>query len=698
MKNSGSFAVAFGALMMLIARPVMCAQGTAGAVLAGNHSASASRPFAAEASFERRIEMRAFLKLRNRDQLDSLLRSQQDPASPMYHRWLRTGEFEERFAPTSGQYETVGKWLESSGFSVIGIDRRTRSIRFSGTIGEAERAFKVRIKSFANGFYGNVDDPSIPSSIAESIGFIDGLDNTRAMVSRPMSLRTANAAVSGHARSGSGGSAAPNTILDGERCFGPADMYSFYDETPLLEAGINGQGECIGLIEAGDFLDESLAAFDSTFNLPAPAITRTLVNGVNPGITFRSGETIFDVQWAHAMAPGAPINVYIASPLLNGDNVIFATVSALIRAVSDNTCSTLSISIESCGLPPLYYTEVRDPVYAQAAAQGQTVFVAVGDEGAAEFDFDPVTGACPTGTSRHVNELAADPNITSIGGTQFQPNYDSQGNNVGFVPESAWNEQQFTSSGIGSTGGGTSSVFSKPYYQNGVTPNDGARDVPDISMEAACANPSVASTEPRSTRVECGFCGTSLGAPVWAGITQLLIQKRGHRVGTLNPTLYRIAGQRNAGRKGIRDVTLGNNDFNGVVGFDATEGYDLTTGWGTPDIAEFIASYLNPPPAGRISAPAKVGFGKVRTGRMAKASLNIRNKGKGMLHVTVGAVDPPFYALGGNGSVAIDPGRSAAVKFAFIPSAAGEFRQTVSIVSDDPANPALDVGLTGKAK
>ena len=83
---------------------------------------------------------------------------------------------------------------------------------------------------------------------------------------------------------------------------------------------------------------------------------------------------------------------------------------------------------------------------------------------------------------------------------------------------------------------------------------------------------------------------------------------------------------------------------------------------------------------------------------MAKASLNIRNKGKGMLHVTVGAVDPPFYALGGNGSVAIDPGRSAAVKFAFIPSAAGEFRQTVSILSDDPANPALDVGLTGKAK
>jgi subtilase family serine protease len=100
-------------------------------------------------------------------------------------------------------------------------------------------------------------------------------------------------------------------------------------------------------------------------------------------------------------------------------------------------------------------------------------------------------------------------------------------------------------------------------------------------------------TQASGSTVVCCFGGTSLGAPVWAGITQLLVEEdRGQRVGTINRTLYALGNERDTAATGIRDVTRGNNSFNGVAGFYAKRGYNLATGWGAPDIAAFVRAYV----------------------------------------------------------------------------------------------------------
>ena len=564
--------------------------------IVGNHSPTVDKLVApALAPGDAVISMTIDLNPTNRDELERLLSAQQDPTSPDYHRWLKQGEFDQRFGPDPVVRAAVTQWLAQKGFKIASPTSDPRAIRFQGTITQAQDAFAVAIYSSDEGkHYGNLGDPSVPAQFADAIGFIDGLDNLRA-ANTPLHMVPGSPAASGSS-SAKSGVGQPQVTLGGKTGFGPADLYTFYDETPLLNKHINGTGTgCIGVIEISDYSPTGMTNFDTAFGLPTAAITDVVASDSdNPGVTAnRGGETMLDIEYAHAMAPDAPLKVYISDPATFGGDVIAGTVDALNTAVNDNTCSALSISIESCGFPNAYYTGALHTTYQKAATQGQTVIVAEGDQGAAEYDVDPQTNTCVIGTSRNVNEMASDPLVTSIGGTQFTPNYKS-GNDVGFVPESVWNEGNVNNSGIGSGGGGASVVFSKPSFQDTGTPNDSARDVPDISMEAACHTPGVFSVFPsQSTAVSCCACGTSLGAPIWAGITELLIQSNsGTRVGSLNTQIYKLGNEHNTAATGIRDVTSGNNDFNGVTGYNAVTGFDLATGWGTPDIATFVPAYL----------------------------------------------------------------------------------------------------------
>ncbi|HUY27565.1 MAG TPA: S53 family peptidase [Candidatus Binataceae bacterium] len=598
------------------------------APIAGNHSPAIDTMIAPQpAPGDKVIAMGIDLNPTNRVELERLLTAQQDPTSPDYHRWLKRGEFDRRFGPDPLMREAITQWLVQKGFKIASPTSDHRVIRFQGTITQAQDAFGVAIYSSDGGKdYGNLADPSIPSQFADAIGFIDGLDNLRAgytplhtVPGSPAAQGQANASAAANkstvnpnralvlADSGPG----PQPItLNGQTGFGPSDFYTFYDETPLLNQNINGSGSgCIGVIEISDYSPAALTNFDTAFGLPAAAVTDVVASDSdNPGLTAsRAGETMMDIEYSHAIAPQAPINDYLADPATFGGNAIEATVDALNTAVNDNACSALSISIESCGFPAAYYTGALHTTYAQAATQGQTILIAEGDQGAAEYDVDPNTHTCVVGTSQNVNELASDPLVTSIGGTQFTPIYKG-GKDVGFVSESVWNEGNINNSGIGSGGGGASVVFTKPAFQNTGTPNDSARDVPDISMEAACHTPGVFSTFPTQssgTKVTCCACGTSLGAPIWAGITELLVQSNSDtRVGTLNPQLYKLGNLQDTASTGIRDVTTGNNDFNGVTGFNAVTGFDLASGWGTPDIATFVPAFLGNPRPSPTSTPS----------------------------------------------------------------------------------------------
>ena len=577
--------------------------------LAGNHPVETeSWRLSGWADFDRQLVMRVTLALRNRSQLEKLLAAQQDPASPEFRHWLTPGEFAKRFGPVQSDVSAVSDWLAAQGFQILSPGAQERYIEFTGPVWRAERSFRTRIAAFADGrTYANLTDPLIPSQFDDRIESIQGLDNfehSMALSNR----RTRSASPSSDVAEMqlaewidpdlspsvslplSGDASAPDTIVSGSKAFAPADLRTFYDETPLLNDGIDGAGgDCIAVVGDSDYLDAAVSKFDTQFGLPASSITRVIVDGSKRGITADESEALLDLEWSHAVAPGAAQRYYLGT-----------ITGAIGRAVSDNACGTISVSYSLCGVSSSSYKSL-DSVFAQAAAQGQSVFVSSGDEGAAGVAPDPGGAACVAGTSRNVNEMAASPNVTGVGGTQFTPSYNGSGLDSGNVPESTWDES------IGAGGGGTSALFTKPAFQSGSgVPADGKRDVPDVAMIASPDKPGVflGADSGGAASIDCCWGGTSLGAPIWAGIAKLLANESGRRVGNIDPRLYNLARSGGASA-GLRDVTSGINSFNIVAGFSAARGYDRASGWGTVDIAKFVPAFAAAAPIATPTPTAK---------------------------------------------------------------------------------------------
>ncbi len=561
------------------------------------------------------ILIQVTLKLRNRPELDQLLEAQQDPHSPLYHHWLTAGEFDARFGPAQPDLDTVAGWLDAQGFVVTASSLSGHYVEASGTVAQAESAFATTIMSFGDGSYSNMTEPAVPAPIAGLIGSITGLNNfihtqpanggqrriTKIALESPPTLRSAlpRPVVSQGFLSlaamidptvqpdpldlqplSEGPVTTPEFKFSG---FSPADLYSFYDESPLFSAGANGGGGgCIAIVGDSDILSTGPTTFASDFSLPAPSITTVLVNGSSPGRNGDENEAQLDLQWSHAAAPGAAQRFYLGNAATASSHG--AIVDAISAAVNDNLCQVISVSFSLCGGSPSFFTGTISPIYAKAATQGQTIFISSGDDGAAGVVLS--AGKCVAGTTQNVNELGADPNVTSVGGTQFTPTYDSSGDNVGNVPESVWND------GSGATGGGASAVYTKPSYQNGLTPADGQRDVPDIALMASANSPGAwwVTDSGGTAQLICCIGGTSLSAPLWAGLAKVIGQLGGARLGSVNPRIYQLAAAGLAAH-GFRDVLTGNNTFNGVTGFNAVTGYDQATGWGTVDMATFGGAF-----------------------------------------------------------------------------------------------------------
>jgi subtilase family serine protease len=562
------------------------------------------------------IRIQLTLKLHHTAQLNELLKAQQDPTSPQYHRWLQSGEFDARFGPTPQDFRAVTNWLGAEGFKLTATSFADHSLQAVGTIAQAEHAFATTIMVFGDGTsYSNVTEPALPASIGALVETITGLNNfihTRPaggdrqpqesapiMSAAPDSLvaagqnliwpdategflsrvvmgypgwqrRTARDATSqGHLKQG------PQFELGGLLGFGPQDVYSFYDESTLLSSA-TGIGGCIAIVGDSDILDTGPTTFAADFSLPAPSFTKVLVDTTSPGTNGDEDESQLDLQWSHATAPGSPQRFYLGNAATSSPNG--PIVDAIQRAVNDNLCQVISVSFGVCGAPASFFTGTLSPIYAKAVAQGQTIFVSSGDQGAAGIVFDATTKMCVPATSRNVNEMGADPNVIAVGGTGFTPNFDVNGNNVGNVPESAWNDEACCAGGA--TGGGASAVYAKPAYQSGTgVPADGRRDVPDIALIASNNFPGVwwVTDFFGSPFLNCCIGGTSLSAPMWGGLVKVIGQKQGGRLGRINDKLYQLA-RAGLATNGFRDVNdLSNNGFNGVTGFTAGTGYDQCT-------------------------------------------------------------------------------------------------------------------------
>ena len=570
--------------IVAVARPA--AAGAPLAILEGNHPDEAAEIVgAAAASPSQPLTMHLTMAIRNRTELTRLLADQQDPASPEYHRWLTPDEFTNRFGPTDADLARVARWLKQKGFTVKSADASTREVLFTGTVAQAQSVFDVKIVATLDGrLYSNTTDPAVPASLAPLIESIHGLDNL--LHSSPMVRRVSKSAAS---------ASSPASIVNGAGpAFGPPDIYMFYGETPLLTAipAIDGSGAgCIAVVEDSNIDEPAANAFNTQFGLPALKkavnFNPVLVDGTDPGQNSDEDETMVDVNYSHTVAPGSSIRIYLGDQNSTRSSAILDAIHAAV--MDKNPCTAISISFGFCGGSKGFY-KTQNGFFAQAATQGQAVFVATGDEGAAGLKLNKSKNSCVIGTTRNVNELGASPNVTAIGGTEFTPDYVA-GNDDGFVAESVWDD------GSGATGGGQSKIFKKPMFQKGLIKKDKKRNVPDISFGASPASPGFffgGRDNHSAPSVICCIGGTSVGAPAWAGISQLISDASGAPAGNLNTRIYQLGAESNPGITGIRDVTSGNNAYNGVPGFPATPGYDKSTGWGTVDMGLFVPAYLGP--------------------------------------------------------------------------------------------------------
>ncbi len=374
----------------------------------------------------------------------------------------------------------------------------------------------------------------------------------------------------------------------------PGQIRAAYDVAPLFAKGIDGAHQTIVVVDSfgSPTVAADLAHFDTYFHLPAPPSFRVLqpagrVPSYSSHNSNRVGwaeESTLDVEWAHVMAPGASI-ILVETPTSENEGttgfpqIVTAERYVLRRKLGQVISQSFAATEQT--FPSVSSILSFRGAYQLAARDHVTVLAATGDTGATSDEYN-MTDLYPT---RAVSWPATDPLVTAVGGTQLS----LRANGTRLAPDTAWSD----------SGGGTSIAFPRPSYQNGVaTVTGNARGVPDVAMDASCKSAVAVygSFYPAGGRWT-SICGTSLAAPLFAGVVALADQYAGHGkphgLGLINPAIYTIAARH---EPGIVDVLAGSNSQNfvqdgkdySVPGYSAGPGYNLVTGVGTIDAASFV--------------------------------------------------------------------------------------------------------------
>jgi len=510
--------------------------------------------------------------------LAGLLQAQQDPHSPLYHRWLTPEDFAARFGVAQHDLDQVVAWLGAQGFSIDEIPAGGRSIIFSGSAALVESAFHTEMHRYRVGsemHLANAGDPEIPEALA---GVVKGVATLHDFRRRAMHTRML---------------AAPQ-YSDGSSTYylSPGDFATIYDVASLYAGGITGAGQTIAIVARCNIPIADAQTFRQTFGLPAnnPAV---IVNGADPGITSEDElvEADLDVEWSGAVAPQATVDFVVSASTQTTDGVDLSAQ----YIVSHNLAPVMSTSFGLCEAYMGSDLGFYDNLWQQAAAQGITALVAAGDSGAAGCDGGSESQA--TG-GLAVNGLCSSPYSVCVGGTEFNEGsnssqYWSAGNAsnwssaLGYIPEMVWNESGNNGgSGLWAGGGGASAYYSKPAWQSAPgVPADGQRDVPDVSLTASLHDGYLFVYEGGMYYVG----GTSAASPSFAGLMALVDQQTGAGQGNANTTFYALATLQGSGGLGyFHDIVTGNNSVPGLAGFSAAPGYDQASGLGSVDAAILV--------------------------------------------------------------------------------------------------------------
>ncbi len=353
----------------------------------------------------------------------------------------------------------------------------------------------------------------------------------------------------------------PSTNSNGEPPYVPQNIWSAYNLTNY-STKYGGAGETVAIIDAygSQFLSYDLSVFDGINNLlpanisiyePLGPVTQTNFNW--------SIETSTDVEWVHAMAQKAHILLVVVPTA--SSQFLQEAINLTIENGMANVIS-LSWGLSENEMSPGVLSEYSAS-FKMAALDHITVVAASGDH-----------GAFNGGNTLQVNFPASSPYVTGVGGTSLIAK-------DGVFSQTAWGGGSGKSS-YGS-GGGFSTVFSAPGWQDPYGYNNTMRGVPDVSLDA--------STQPGVIVIDGNYeysvGGTSIAAPMWAGMIAILDQMSGHSLGFLNPLLYQISRTNYYG-KALVSVSNGTNGY-----YHANYGWNPVTGLGTPNLGWMVKAVLN---------------------------------------------------------------------------------------------------------
>ena len=496
------------------------------------------------------LHLNIVLPLSDQAGLPSFLRQLYDPASPNYRHFLTVQEFTERFGPTQARYDAVVRFAKSKHFTVVGGSRDGMDVQIEAPVSAIEKGFHLKMISYrhpteSRTFYGPDREPT--TNLPFPLWHISGLDNysiPHALFVKKSDFAKAHSMkpedVVSYATTGSGPSAS----------FLGSDMRAaYYGGTALTGAGQN-----LGLFEyAGTDLTDLTTYFNNvgqTNNVPVTLFstdgTSTSCVDSSAGGNCDDTEQTLDMTQAIGMAPGlSSLVMYVGS-----------TDTAIISAMTTHSPLPTTIGC-SWGWTPEDATTL-DPYFERMAAQGQNFFAASGDNS--------------TWSSSNEAWPADDANIVSVGGTDL-------------ITASAAGPWQSETAWSDSGGGISPDKIVIPSWQQLSSVinsnNEGSktyRNGPDVSANAnftfyVCAD--------QATCTANEYGGTSFATPMWAGyialINQQLIANSQPAIGFINPSIY-SQNVTSSYAADFHDVTSGTSGS-----YSAVVGYDLVTGWGTPN-------------------------------------------------------------------------------------------------------------------
>ena len=561
------------------------------------------------------LQLDLVLPLRDQAGLESLLKQLYNPASPSYRQFLTPPEFTARFGPSQENYDAVVRFAKTYGFEIVGGSRDGRDVQVKGTVAAIENAFHINMRTYKHPtenreFYSPDSEPVL--DLQFNLWHISGLDN----YSIPHPLRVSKDdfardhgiepdAVVSHATTGSGPSAS----------FLGSDMRAaYYGGTALTGAGQN-----LGLLEYyGTDLADLTTYYKNVGQTNTVPITILSTDGTSTSCTYPScddGEQNLDMTQALGMAPGlASLVMYVGS-----------IDTAIISAMTTHNPLPTNIGC-SWGWTPADPTTLN-PYFEQMAAQGQNFFAASGDY--STWKASGNSAAWPADNAY----------VVSVGGTDL-------------VTASAAGPWQSETAWADSGGGISPDKIAIPSWQqlSGVinSSNKGSttyRNGPDVSANANFTFYTCGDQEACQSNY---WGGTSFAAPMWAAYIALVNQQLANdgksTIGFINPTIYAQNVTSSYGTD-FHDITSGTSGS-----YSAVTGFDLVTGWGSPN-AGLIAALTGAPQTSSFSLSA------------SPSSVSVAQGGNGSATITV------TPSRGFNSSVALTAsGQPTGVTVSFNPS------------------------------